>query len=77
MNTNENGDAENKELAQQRLRKILQGAFGGPPTPLKNIPTRSGESRQLRRPTDTPTASPTQKPRRLKRKIRPSQVDDR
>jgi hypothetical protein len=32
----------------QRLQKILQRAFGGPPTPLKDIPTRSGESRKLR-----------------------------
>jgi hypothetical protein len=29
---------------QQRLQKILQGAFSGPPTPLKDIPTRDGES---------------------------------
>jgi len=33
------------EEAKRRLRKILKGAFAGPPTPLKNIPTRSGESR--------------------------------
>jgi len=32
---------------QQRLQKILQGAFSGAPTPLKNIPTRNGESRKL------------------------------
>jgi len=31
------------------LQKILRGAFGGPPTPLKDIPTRDGESRKLRR----------------------------
>jgi hypothetical protein len=30
---------------QQRLQKILQGAFSGPPTPLKDIPKRNGESR--------------------------------
>jgi hypothetical protein len=34
---------------QQRLQKILQGAFSGPPTPLKDIPTRWGESRKLKR----------------------------
>lgn len=34
---------------QQRLQKILQGAFSGPPTPLKDIPTRTGESRKLQR----------------------------
>jgi hypothetical protein len=35
--------------AQQRLRKILKGAFSGPPTPLKDIPTKTGESRSLKR----------------------------
>jgi hypothetical protein len=34
---------------EQRLKKILQGAFRGPPTPLKDIPTRDGESRKLKR----------------------------
>jgi hypothetical protein len=34
---------------ERRLQKILQGAFSGPPTPLKDIPTRSGESRKLKR----------------------------
>lgn len=32
---------------QQRLHKILHGAFSGPPTPLKDIPKRNGESRSL------------------------------
>lgn len=32
---------------EQRLQKILQGAFAGPPTPLKDIPKKSGESRKL------------------------------
>jgi hypothetical protein len=39
-------DAEQRE---KRLQKILRGAFSGSPTPLKNIPTRSGESRKLQR----------------------------
>jgi hypothetical protein len=34
---------------EQRLQKILQGAFSGPPTPLKDIPTREGESRAERK----------------------------
>jgi hypothetical protein len=34
---------------EQRLRKILKGAFGGSPTPLKDIPKRNGESRSLKR----------------------------
>jgi len=37
------------EDATTRLQKILQGAFNGPPTPLKDIPTRNGESRSLKR----------------------------
>jgi hypothetical protein len=36
------------EESGTRLQKILQGAFSGPPTPLKDIPTRSGESRKLK-----------------------------
>ncbi len=42
-------DDDSEEL-KQRLQKILQGAFSGPPTPLKDIPTRHGESRKLHRP---------------------------
>jgi hypothetical protein len=34
---------------EQRLKKILEGAFNGPPTPLKDIPTRDGESRAVRK----------------------------
>jgi hypothetical protein len=30
---------------KQRLQTILRGAFAGPPTPLKDIPKRNGESR--------------------------------
>jgi hypothetical protein len=37
------------EETEQRLQKTLQGAFSGPPTPLKDIPTRNGESRSLKR----------------------------
>ena len=65
-------DQYSEQEKQQRLEAILRGAFAGPPTPLKDIPTRAGESRQLKRPTDTPTSSPTQKPQRLKRKVRSS-----
>jgi hypothetical protein len=31
----------------QRLQKLLQGAFSGPPTPLKAIPKKNGESRRI------------------------------
>jgi len=30
---------------QRRLQKLLQGAFAGPPTLLKDIPKRNGNSR--------------------------------
>ncbi len=34
--------------SQNRLETILRGAFAGPPTPLKDIPKKSGESRSER-----------------------------
>jgi hypothetical protein len=37
------------EGTQERLQRILRGAFSGPPTALKDIPTRTGESRKLQR----------------------------
>ena len=37
----------NDAETEQRLQKILQGAFSGPPTPLKDIPKKSGESRAV------------------------------
>jgi len=36
-----------KDATEQRLEAILQGAFAGPPTPLKDIPTRNGKRRKL------------------------------
>jgi hypothetical protein len=39
------GEKETKKL----LQKILHGAFSGPPTPLKDLPTREGESRRIGR----------------------------
>jgi hypothetical protein len=35
----------NDKEAQRRLNSVLRGAFSGPPTPLKRIPKKSGESR--------------------------------
>jgi hypothetical protein len=49
------------EESEQRLQKLLQGAFSGPPTPLKNIPKRNGESRSAKQKEDP------QRPRRLRR----------
>lgn len=34
---------------QRRIAAILRGAFSGPQTPLKDIPTRAGESRAVKR----------------------------
>ena len=38
-----------KATETERLQAILQGAFAGPPTPLKDIPTRSGKQRAERK----------------------------
>ena len=43
---NEQRDQYSAGETEQRLRKILRGAFAGSPTPLKDIPKRTGESRQ-------------------------------
>ncbi|HEX5279728.1 MAG TPA: hypothetical protein VFW28_06590 [Micropepsaceae bacterium] len=32
---------------EQRLRKLLQGAFAGPPTQLKDVPTKEGRRRKV------------------------------
>jgi hypothetical protein len=34
---------------KQRLTSILRGAFSGPPTPLKDIPTHEGKNRAPRK----------------------------
>ena len=34
------------EETERRLRKLMRGAFAGPPTQLKDIPKRNGESRR-------------------------------
>jgi hypothetical protein len=73
-----NDDKYDTKETEQRLQKALQGAFSGSPTPLKDIPTRSGESRKVQRlKISTSPTSPTQKPRRLKSKVRLHQIDDR
>jgi hypothetical protein len=42
-------DQYSPEETEQRLQKLLRGAFSGPPTPLKDIPTHTGESRAIRK----------------------------
>ena len=40
-----------------RMQRMLRGAFAGSPTPLKDIPKKSGESRKTRRkPTEPKSA---------------------
>jgi hypothetical protein len=48
----------------QRLQKILQGAFSGPPTPLKDIPKKSGVARAPRAENE---AQPPRKRRRQRK----------
>jgi hypothetical protein len=43
-------DKNNDEETAQRLQELLQGAFSGPPKPLKDIPTRDGKQRSPRKP---------------------------
>lgn len=38
-------DEASSQGTKDRIGAILRGAFAGPPTPLKDIPTRTGESR--------------------------------
>ncbi len=40
-------DQYNETETKERLQKILQGAFSGPPTPLKDIPKQNGKSRRI------------------------------
>jgi hypothetical protein len=39
------GDSRSADETEQRLGRLLQGAFSGPPTPLKRIPKKNGKSR--------------------------------
>jgi len=38
-------DSPSKKNEDERLKAALRGAFAGPPTPLKDIPKKGGESR--------------------------------
>jgi hypothetical protein len=55
-------DHDQKKI-EPRLQKILQGAFSGPPTPLKDIPKKSGESRAPRRGSASSATAKTDPPR--------------
>ena len=54
----------NEKETEQRLQKMLKGAFSGPPTLLKDIPKKSGKSRTARK------QKPHSPPRRRQRKNR-------
>jgi hypothetical protein len=45
MSNDESTEQCGTEETEQRLQKVFQGAFSGPPTPLKRIPKRNGEAR--------------------------------
>ena len=46
MKSDSGQDQYSPEETEQRLRKLMRGAFAGPPTQMKAIPKRNGESRQ-------------------------------
>jgi hypothetical protein len=46
--TRKSDDQYSDKEAQCRLKSALQGAFGGPPTPLKRITKKNGESRAIK-----------------------------
>ena len=48
-----------QQTPQKRLDKILEGAFADPPTPLKDIPKRDGESRTAKSTSKRPKKSRT------------------
>jgi hypothetical protein len=49
MTKEKSSDQYSDDETQRRLAATLRGSFIGPPTPLKDIPTRTGESRATRK----------------------------
>jgi hypothetical protein len=47
MARKQSDDSVSDDESARRLEATLKGAFAGAPTPLKDIPTRHGESRKL------------------------------
>jgi hypothetical protein len=47
MGTRSMDDKFSDAETERRMQSLLQGAFSGPPTPLKDIPKRDGESRSI------------------------------
>jgi hypothetical protein len=54
----------------ERLQKIMRGAFSGPPTPLKDVPTKQGRSRKKRRASGGGASSATSKTASRRKKNR-------
>lgn len=50
-------DQYTKQQVRRRFDAILRGAFAGSPTPLKDIPKKSGESRKTRRKPNEPKSA--------------------
>jgi len=50
------------EETRQRLRKILRGAFSGPPTPLKAVPTKQGKPRAKKASSASRATAKTERP---------------
>jgi hypothetical protein len=57
-------DQYSAEETERRVKAAVRGAFVGPPTPLKGIPKRNGESRLVGK---APKGVPAQSKRRQKK----------
>lgn len=49
MARKQSDDSFSEREAARRLDALFQGAFSGPPTPLKGIPTKLGKQRRSRK----------------------------
>jgi hypothetical protein len=55
--------AKQSEEPEKRLEAILQGAFSGPPTPLKDVPKKNGKQRAAKARTASDASAETARPR--------------
>lgn len=63
--TTKPADQFSEEQTKRRVEAVLRGAFAGPPTPLKDIPTKEGVTRAARADKD---AQPPRKRRQRKKR---------
>jgi hypothetical protein len=68
MPRKQSDDSVSEQERARRLEAILQGAFSGPPTPLKSIPTRNGGKRRLRKQPRSSASKAATKPARSRKK---------